>query len=119
MADELERSLTMSLAVMECLKELSTWKEISLQEAQQQFVSGAATFQYVTMDGQKVYLVSEAFMQAATHNMLVNKLHADAPEVAEAARLFHAHLGSCQQCANSPFDLCPIGQELIRSVSAT
>lgn len=26
---------------------------------------------------------------------------------------FHAHLDVCQQCENNPFDLCPVGSNIL------
>jgi len=26
---------------------------------------------------------------------------------------FHAHLDTCRQCADHPFDLCPVGDKLL------
>jgi hypothetical protein len=33
-----------------------------------------------------------------------------------AADDFHAHLDVCQQCEGHPFELCPIGRELLTAV---
>lgn len=30
---------------------------------------------------------------------------------------FHAHLDACQRCENQPFDLCPIGQGLLKQAA--
>lgn len=29
---------------------------------------------------------------------------------------FHEHLDGCPQCENAPFNLCPIGESLLREV---
>ncbi len=31
---------------------------------------------------------------------------------------FHAHLDECARCENRPFDLCPIGEPLLRAAGA-
>jgi len=30
---------------------------------------------------------------------------------------FHEHLGDCRQCRDSPFELCPVGQRLLRNAA--
>lgn len=32
---------------------------------------------------------------------------------------FHAHLDKCEQCRNQIFNLCPIGEQLLRQASVT
>lgn len=35
--------------------------------------------------------------------------------MSDAAEAFYAHLDVCRQCEAHPFDLCPVGQDLIKA----
>jgi len=35
----------------------------------------------------------------------------------ESIEKFHAHLDECKQCEAHPFDLCPVGDRLIRATA--
>jgi hypothetical protein len=40
-----------------------------------------------------------------------------APLTSDPTKAFHAHLDVCVQCREHPFNLCPIGDRLIRAAA--
>jgi hypothetical protein len=58
------------------------------------------------------------FLYISKKRREANLLEYERSEVGAAMKEFHAHLDVCTRCAGHPFDLCPIGAQLLQEAAA-
>lgn len=51
--------------------------------------------------------------------MQTNTTLIDTPAAQDPSEQFHAHLATCERCADQPFNLCPRGAHLLRATEQT
>jgi hypothetical protein len=57
------------------------------------------------------------FLYISKKRREANRLEYDRSEVGAAMQEFHAHLDVCARCAPHPFNLCPIGAQLLQEAA--